>query len=144
MSQQGYRIYALIKKKEDVSDEEFRKHWEKVHASRFVPLMKKYGAIWYSQTYPNRERSNFISQTIWKGDVHTIDYDGIATTLFPSVEAAEAYMTDPELDKILAESPRSFVHDASQFVEKEIIVFVLIHYQDECKASRHCNPNSSG
>jgi hypothetical protein len=39
----------MLKKKEGLSDEEFRHNWEKVQAPKFVPLMKKHGATFYSQ-----------------------------------------------------------------------------------------------
>ncbi|PVF94792.1 hypothetical protein CPB86DRAFT_800176 [Serendipita vermifera] len=110
---QTYLVFALLKKNDGVSDEEFRRNWEKEHAPKLVPLMRKHGAVWYSQTYTNREKSNAISQAIYKDNAHSLDYDGIATTVFPSAEAAEAYMKDPEKWKILAENPRTFVHDAT-------------------------------
>ncbi|PVF94793.1 hypothetical protein CPB86DRAFT_817692 [Serendipita vermifera] len=87
---QTHRVFALLKKHDGVSDEEFRRNWEKLHAPKLVPVMRKHDALRYSQ------RSNVISQTIYQDDAHALDYDGISTTMFPSAEAAEAYLKDPD------------------------------------------------
>jgi hypothetical protein len=128
----------MLKKKEGLSDEEFRHNWEKVQAPRFVPLRKKHGATFYSQvrthfltlfplwsilfsqkdeestadiiqTYPKQDTKHIISQTMFQDKQHTLDYDGIATTIFPSAEAAIAYMQDPEYGKIHDDMPKTVV-----------------------------------
>ncbi|PVF94788.1 hypothetical protein CPB86DRAFT_876117 [Serendipita vermifera] len=105
---QSYRVFALAKKGEEISDEEFRRIWEKAQAPKVLPLMKKHGATYYSQTYMNRDSRDTVSRGLFKDDAHTADYDGISTTDFPSLEAADAYLNDPELKEISKENPWNF------------------------------------
>ncbi|CAG8665191.1 13895_t:CDS:2 [Acaulospora colombiana] len=154
---------------ENVSEEEFRRSWEKEQAPRLVPLMKKHGALFYSQvrTHPTPhlahpaplvspplllirnmvqypfstdaawvprkgdcyriafEHNNVVSQAMYKDDAHTLDYDGIATTVFPSVEAAEAYIKDPEQFKILGDGSRDFMeHPKFRVAGGEEVIFL--------------------
>jgi hypothetical protein len=46
---QPFKVFFMLKRKDGVSEEEFRRHWEKEHAPKLVPLMKKYGVLYYSQ-----------------------------------------------------------------------------------------------
>jgi hypothetical protein len=56
-----------------------------------------------------------ISQNLFQDKRHTLDYDGIATTVFPSPEAAIAYMHDPEYQKIQDDMPK-IVFQADTFL----------------------------
>lgn len=66
-----------------------------------------------------------MSRLIFKDDSHTADYDGIGTTVFPSAEAAEAYISDPEQEKILKEDPKIYAQESTfRVVAGDEVVFL--------------------
>ncbi|PVF94790.1 hypothetical protein CPB86DRAFT_800175 [Serendipita vermifera] len=122
---QSHRVFVLVKKSEGLSDGEFRKKWEKAQVPKIVPLMKKHGASFYSQTYMNRDGKHSISQGLFNDNSHTADYDGISTTVFPSAEAADAFLNDKEHQEILKANPRDFVQmNMFRAAEGEEVVFL--------------------
>jgi hypothetical protein len=54
-----------------------------------------------------------ISQTTFQDKSHTLEYDGIATTVFPSAEAANAYIHDPEYMTIARQYSKLITLDGS-------------------------------
>jgi hypothetical protein len=54
-----------------------------------------------------------ISQATFQDKSHTLEYDGIATTVFPSAEAANAYTHDPEYMIIAKQYSKLITHDGS-------------------------------
>lgn len=122
---QPYRSFSVIKKKDGISEEEFRRHWEKVHGPSLVPLMKKYGVLYYSQTYPNHKDRDLSSKAIFNDDDHTLDCDGVATVVFPSAEAANGFLNDPEHEKVLKEGHKFFVQETmTRMTGGDEVVFV--------------------
>ncbi|CAG8676838.1 4513_t:CDS:2, partial [Acaulospora colombiana] len=109
----------------NVSEEEFRRHWEKVHGPNLVPLMKKYGVMYYSQTYPTHKNRGVISKAIFSDDDHTLDCDGVATVVFPSAEAAHGFANDPAHEKVLKEGHKFFVQEnLTRMTAGDEVVFV--------------------
>jgi hypothetical protein len=43
------RVLGLSKKREGMSNEEFRTYWEKTHGPKVLALLKKHGGLYYSQ-----------------------------------------------------------------------------------------------
>ncbi|PVF94785.1 hypothetical protein CPB86DRAFT_867425 [Serendipita vermifera] len=120
------RTLVFHKKNEGISDEEFRRNWEKFQGPGIVPLMKKWGVLYYSQqTYPSQDSQSVISQALFEDTSRTLDYDGIATVVFPSLEAAEGFSKDQEHEKMLKDYPKVYTQVGSiRIIAGEEVVFL--------------------
>jgi hypothetical protein len=54
-----------------------------------------------------------MSEVMHEDKDHALDYDGIGTTVFPSIEAANSFIHDPEHQKIVSENPRTFLQESA-------------------------------
>lgn len=52
--QQVYRMSMYFKKKKDITEEEFNRHWSEVHGPLVRPLLEKYGCLRYTQVRQSR------------------------------------------------------------------------------------------
>jgi hypothetical protein len=61
-----------------------------------------------------------------RGDnIPALDFDGIATVIFPSSETTEAFINDPDHAKIFKEDPKVYVEQGAVRVSAgEEVVFV--------------------
>ncbi|CAG8676817.1 4511_t:CDS:2 [Acaulospora colombiana] len=116
---------SFIKRNENVTDEDFRKNWEKEHSQKMLPLLKKYGALYYSQTYISHDGQRAISQSLFEDKSRTLDYDGIATIVFPSLQAAEDFSKDTEHSKTVKDDPKVWIQaGAARIMAGEEVVFL--------------------
>ncbi|PVF94787.1 hypothetical protein CPB86DRAFT_626582 [Serendipita vermifera] len=122
---QPVRALSLIKKSEDITNEEFRRYWEKEHSQKMLPFLKKYGALYYSQTYLNQDSQRAIAEAINNDKAGSLDYDGIATIVFPSQKVAEEFTKDPEVANTTREGPKSWSQITStRIMAGEEVVFL--------------------
>ncbi|PVF94796.1 hypothetical protein CPB86DRAFT_739798 [Serendipita vermifera] len=91
-----FRALGFFKKKEGISDEDFVRHWKEVHGAIILPFLKKHGALYYSQTHISQANKEALNNRCFGGKAKLLDYDGVITIDWPSIEAAQAYSNDPE------------------------------------------------
>ncbi|PVF98537.1 hypothetical protein CPB86DRAFT_784793 [Serendipita vermifera] len=122
---QPVRALSLIKKREGVTNEEFRRYWEKEHSQNLLPFLKKHGVLYYSQTYVDRDSQRAIAQTFNDDKIASLDYDGVANIVFPSQKVAEEFTNDPEIAKTTKDGPKSWVQVTStRIIAGEEVVFL--------------------
>ncbi|KAF2734337.1 hypothetical protein EJ04DRAFT_512584, partial [Polyplosphaeria fusca] len=85
----------LIKKKDDMSDEDFIEHYNNVHAQRAVPILQRHGIISYSLTY-HLQRDRKLVQDIMHNTAKLADYDAICTFVFPDYLALARFLYDKD------------------------------------------------
>ncbi|CAG8569619.1 9014_t:CDS:2, partial [Acaulospora colombiana] len=93
-------------------------------------------------TYPSKENQSAISQALFEDKSRTLDYDGIATVVFPSVEAAEGFSRDPEHAKMLKDYPKVYTQVGSIRITagEEVPVVELVKHQTGMSTSTHASP----
>ncbi|KAK5013596.1 hypothetical protein LTR16_005505 [Cryomyces antarcticus] len=85
----------MIKKKEGMSDADFIKHYNHVHAQMAAPVLEKHGVITYSLTY-HLQRDRTILQDMLHGKAQLLPYDAICTFVFPDYKCFAKFMYDPD------------------------------------------------
>jgi uncharacterized protein (TIGR02118 family) len=85
------KIMLLLKKREDLSSESFRRHWRETHAPLLAQL-------------PGLERLVF-NYTLPGPDGTPPEYDGISENWFTSVEAMQGAFASPAGQAVAADSP---------------------------------------
>ncbi|KAK3062584.1 hypothetical protein LTS18_003756 [Coniosporium uncinatum] len=100
----------LVKKKEGMSDEDFIKHYNGVHAQMAAPVLQKHKIISYSLVRPSLshsssafglqdltiKRDRTIMQDILKGKAQLLDYDAICTFVFPDYLSFARFLYDKD------------------------------------------------
>ena len=56
-----------------------------------------------NQTYMTKNEKEAVNQALFGGTARTLEYDGIATVVFSSMENAEMYWKDPGQMRIMQE-----------------------------------------
>ncbi|KAJ9639865.1 hypothetical protein H2201_007357 [Coniosporium apollinis] len=85
----------MIKKKDGMSDDDFIKHYNHVHAQMAAPVLQRHGIITYSLTY-HLQRDRVIIQDILRGKAQLLPYDAICTFVFPDYIALAKFLFDKD------------------------------------------------
>ncbi|KAF2403105.1 hypothetical protein EJ06DRAFT_472982 [Trichodelitschia bisporula] len=104
------KVTILVKKREDISDEDFIEHYNNHHAQRAAPVLLKHNIISYSLTY-HLQRDRTTMQDILKGKAPLLDYDAICTFYFPDYKSFAQFLYDPE-SKLLSSDHDNFMDES--------------------------------
>ncbi|KAI2610223.1 uncharacterized protein GGS25DRAFT_521032 [Hypoxylon fragiforme] len=107
------KLTVFLKKRDDISHEEFHKYWDNEHAKIFlsVPIVKK-NVVKYTQFHAN----NGATADITNFGLAMVGYDGVANIWGKSLDDLLAIYNDEEFLRVSAPDGDKF------FVQKEIAV----------------------
>ena len=103
MTPNAVKRIGLVKRRKDLSYEEFKKHWLTVHAElcKKLPNMRRYSV-------------NLVSPE----QIESFGYEGFSELWFDSAEALKAALESPEGKTLLADLP-NFVDSINPLVVNE-------------------------
>jgi len=120
------KLVYCVKRREDISEEDFRTYWLEKHGPLVRSYAKALGAIRYvqSHTLPNSEINDFVRQT--RGSKEA--YDGLTEVWWNSLEDLMQVLQTPEgkeVNRILTEDEGTFVDlkGSSLFFADEHTIF---------------------
>lgn len=133
------RVIQLMKKKPELSDEEFHTHWRKTHGPLVAPLMQKHGFLEYIQvsscrpmlltllTYEQIHTPSSIKDALASVDAEKAalgnSFDGYASFLIPGLETVMKLYMDPEFqDKI--------VPDEEKFIDTKSSTLIVAGFEE--------------
>ncbi|ETS75803.1 hypothetical protein PFICI_12747 [Pestalotiopsis fici W106-1] len=86
----------LIKRKPEISEEEFHKYWTEEHPAIVNEWLAKHGVVKYVQYHlPSSFRAQ--SEQVWTelGSDHVSDFDGHVVLTVPNLDALKNALADP-------------------------------------------------
>ncbi|KAF2095879.1 hypothetical protein NA57DRAFT_43786 [Rhizodiscina lignyota] len=89
------KVTVMVKKKDGISDDDFIKHYNNVHAQLAAPVLQRHKIITYSLTY-HLARDRTIMQDILKGKANLLPYDAICTFVFPDYLSFAKFLYDKD------------------------------------------------
>ncbi|KAF2794195.1 hypothetical protein K505DRAFT_242652 [Melanomma pulvis-pyrius CBS 109.77] len=101
------QIIGYLKRHPSLTREQFYAHWKNNHAPIVLPFFKKYGTICYQQIHasglivPNSDPENSSTEAI--------EFDGIAMTLIPSMDAIAKRSDDPYFTEVIEPDEARFL-----------------------------------
>lgn len=117
------KMTVLIKKKPGMSDQDFVRHYNNVHAQMAAPVVEKHKAISYTLTY-HLERDRTIIQDILRGNATLLDYDAICTFVFPDWMALARFMYDPDSKALRGDHDNFMVEGEMKFMVGDEYVLI--------------------
>ncbi|KEF56743.1 uncharacterized protein A1O9_06933 [Exophiala aquamarina CBS 119918] len=116
-----YKIMFFLNKKPDISDEDFHKHWEMVHADltvatkafRDVSILRY---VQYHQTTEIKTEASSLGLTC-------LPYDGCTEMYVKDLNDWKSFTDSPEFKSVLASDSRRFIGQASVMVGYESVIY---------------------
>lgn len=131
MASPGQTITSIsfLKKRPDISHEEFYHHWEHVHGPLVKPWMEKHGIISYTQVRPH-VHTRTLYMTMLTAKIHStpalnqnatpvgpeskdgnvlLEYDGAAVIEIASMDVFTAAFQDEFYKTVIAEDEKRFL-----------------------------------
>ncbi|EON63117.1 hypothetical protein W97_02344 [Coniosporium apollinis CBS 100218] len=100
----------MVKKKDGMSDDDFIKHYNNVHAQMAAPVLQRHGIVTYSLTY-HLQRDRIIIQDILRGKAQLLPYDAICTFVFPDYISLAKFLFDKD-SKALTSDHDNFMDES--------------------------------
>lgn len=101
MADETLRIIGFIKRRPDLTPEQFYEHWEKVHAPLVVPWILKHGFTSYMQIHATEALRNKLSSSI--------DFDGAGSFEIRDYDQFLAALSDPYYHNVIAKDELNFI-----------------------------------
>ncbi|KAL7931281.1 EthD domain-containing protein [Trichoderma chlorosporum] len=122
MSTTLYKI-CFIRRRPDLTEEQFYNHWRNVHAPIIAPWAKKHGIIGYTQIHTSSALRQPLTTTSLP--ITVMDYDGAVIWEIPSLEAFLNAFNDPYYASVIAPDEENFVDKS-----KEVATVTLGHFHN--------------
>ncbi|KAH7357586.1 EthD domain-containing protein [Pyrenochaeta sp. MPI-SDFR-AT-0127] len=110
------QIVTYIRRRRDLTQEQFYDHWKNVHAPKVVPWAEKHGISRYQQVYVSGSMVPIAAtasapNAISKDNLPTtpVEFDGIAMFLVPSLKQFTDAFKDPYYTEVIEPDEREML-----------------------------------
>ncbi|KAI9731686.1 MAG: hypothetical protein M1834_004475 [Cirrosporium novae-zelandiae] len=107
------RIVTFIKRRSDITEQQFYDHWGNIHASLIVPWALKHN-FEYTQIHTPKHMRNQFKATVPAPFDEVLDYDGAAEWNIPSLEKLIEAFGDPYYRDVIEPDEHNFLHKSSK------------------------------
>ncbi|KAJ4318874.1 hypothetical protein N0V94_004204 [Neodidymelliopsis sp. IMI 364377] len=104
------KFSMFIKRKSDITEDEFHKYWTEKHVPVVDKWLAKHGVIRYIQ-YHLRSEVRSLSETVWTaiGGDSVLEFDGQVELLVPSIECLQNALNDPYYKEHVQKDEEKFI-----------------------------------
>ncbi|KAK5988345.1 Conidial pigment biosynthesis dehydratase EthD [Cladobotryum mycophilum] len=111
-------MLSFIKRRPDLSEEQFYAYWRNIHAPKVVPWAQKHNLVGYTQIHtPSNMRQTLAAVPV---PLSLLDYDGAVIWEIPSLEVFLNAFADPYYLEIIAP-------DEAHFLDRKVATMTLGH-----------------
>ncbi|KAK4494572.1 hypothetical protein PRZ48_013928 [Zasmidium cellare] len=110
------KFCMLIKRRQDMSEEDFHKYWTEVHAPIVEKWLAKHGVIRYVQ-YHTPTQTTTQSTEVWTGlgGANVLQFDGHVELTVPNVECLKRALEDAYYQSDVLPDEGKFIDAANSF-----------------------------
>ncbi|KAJ5131091.1 uncharacterized protein N7515_007130 [Penicillium bovifimosum] len=101
-------LLCFIKRRQDLTEDQFYEYWEKIHGPKIAPWALKHGIVGYKQIHTRATiRGSFAAAVPLP--LSTVDFDGAVIWEFPSLDTFLSAFSHPYYVNVIAPDEKNFL-----------------------------------